>query len=520
MPLEVRASFLAGFYQGKTHAEEAELYPTPARLFSAFVAGAYTLERLETGGRAGSLSATDDTALAFFEQNAPDAIVLPNRLSGECAATVYRICGDLKKKEQRWWAHRGEPVEQRTYLDGPVCWYWAIEPDQETVLRLAAIAKEVPYLGGSDSPVSLSVGIVADLPDECLKRTEPLFEAEALDIPLPGRLNELDKAYKDQQKVPKKASGAEEEQPFQVPTLHVGTAYYMEESPKEPTVVRIPWKHGYLLEMDRRVGREDYVSAATCLHRALVRQFGDALPLMLQKTHPSSGGPANGLAIQVIPADAPSSYIDTNHDWLLVMIPFEASADDEDRVARALSQITRLYDRGLGEIGVAFTGERINLASFWCQVSEGARRLFNTEPLFLADSRPPSGHKPGDGKWTVEDDARVAFGHVWRDHFLTEASGDKGRIELSGSVKSAGVSVFGGRVVPTNNIRRYTHKTPKGMMLVGERATIDMSCLNCDRCVCAIGQTRHLGGGLLYPLDIPSALSIGAGQSGEEAVNG
>ena len=116
----------------------------------------------------------------------------------------------------------------------------------------------------------------------------------------------------------------------------------------------------------------------------------------------------------------------------------------------------------------------------------------------------------------MDDDARVAIGHVWRDmpSFVVGESGDAGRIVLSRQVDEAGVQVFGGRIVPTGNIRSYIHKTPKGSMLVGGQTCIDLAAIGCNECLTAIGQTRHLGGGLLVPTDFP-VNSAGAASKGE-----
>ena len=177
----------------------------------------------------------------------------------------------------------------------------------------------------------------------------------------------------------------------------------------------------------------------------------------------------------------------------------------------------RLYGKRVGSIDVAFTGERLDLNAFWDPAPQGVKRIFATEPLFIPDSRPPSRVKKNGIRWTVDDDARIAFGHVWRDlGFAMKSKGDQGRIDLSNAVSQSGIAVGGGRVVPTGNIRNYVHHTNRGAFLVAEWALVDMAALDHDRCLCAIGQTRHVGGGLLVPVDIPGLDGLVSGKEANE----
>ncbi len=508
MPLELRADFLFGFYQGHSQVGTLEDVPSPERLHAALLAGACSLERLEGKHPEKGLDPLDRELFAWLEENEPDAMDLPESIIQSSQATAYRSKGEVNKGRDA--SKKACVAVERSYLGGPVAWYWRNLPSDRLTERLEDVAQEVPYLGESESRVVLGVKKVPDIPQQALVRCEPSFDARSFRAPGKGHTEELSSFFNLRQKGVKKdkSKATEEENSLQFNVTHVRDVYYALPADGEETP-DVPWTSGYALRVEnRRLTREEYVRCSVGLHRALASQFGDALPKVMQRA--SALPLANGLAIQVIAAGMPACALipDNGHDHLLVMLPKNAPAGEGAQVVRALSKITFLNVGKSGRLDVTFLGERLDLARFWSPRRQGARRLFTTEPLFISDCRPPKRGRGTDAGWTVDDDARVAFAHVWRDQgFVTVTRGDRGREELSRMVADAGVAVGGGRVVPLADARDYVHHTNRGTMLVGEWATIDMGALGRDECVCAIGQTRHLGGGLLVPVDIPEMRS-------------
>jgi CRISPR-associated protein Csb2 len=53
-------------------------------------------------------------------------------------------------------------------------------------------------------------------------------------------------------------------------------------------------------------------------------------------------------------------------------------------------------------------------------------------------------------------------------------------------------------------VGRYVHRTAEGTVIQPYRATVRLGGLAGQQTVVAIGQSRHLGGGLLVPLDLPA----------------
>lgn len=517
MSLEVRADFLFGWYQGHSRAGELEDVPSLERLHAALLAGACSLERQEGKHPDEGIDSLDKDLFAWLEAHSPDAILLPEAMPQQSRAVAFRNKGGLKKGAD---APKKECVASaRSFLDGAICWYWDSMPTDAIIRRLGDIANEVPYLGESESCVIISVTEVRGIPQSALRACPPSFDARTFFAPDKGFTDELVRFFSQRQRKVKrdKTSKNEGEQSLQFDFSCLRNVYYAR-GDKEEQLAPVPWQHGYALKvLGRRIVREDYVAVSVCLHRALVSMFGDDLPKALRYAHLKPL--ANGLGIQVISANAPSNCLssDDGMDSLLVMLPYGTSAEDEQLIANGLSRITRLYGKRMGSIDVAFTGERLDLNAFWDPAPQGVKRIFATEPLFIPDSRPPSRVKNNGIRWTVDDDARIAFGHVWRDlGFAMKSKGDQGRIDLSNAVSQSGIAVGGGRVVPTGNIRNYVHHTNRGAFLVAEWALVDMAALDHDRCLCAIGQTRHVGGGLLVPVDIPGLDGLVSGKGANE----
>lgn len=528
MPYRIKAYFPLGFYQGKGIQGGLEELPTPARLHAALIAGAYNLEHLE-GLFSSNLSSLDQSVFDWLEACPPDAVLAPHCMAEEGNAIAHRNTGlirpNKKTKKKDDASFKAVPASSRCFLDGPISWFWVDAPSDEIRNRIDQIVQEVPYLGEAVCPVIIGASIIEEIPQNTLHRCAPSFDAIGLAIAQPGRHQAWEQSYKKAQEPIKQdaAVANEEEKLAEYPRAGLGTAYYEDQAAAcSESAANVPWIHGYMLQISdcsgKRLSQEDYVEWAVCLHRAIVKQFGDALPKCLQRMSPDGHSLANGVAIQILSDAFPiADEYAIGGDAFIVMIP-RGAAYEERRVLEALKHVRHLYSRSLGKrkIDVMLTGERIDLSRFWKPVPEGFHRIFQPVPLFIPDTRPPSKRKPDGGRWTMDDDARVAIGHVWRDmpSFVIDESGDAGRIALSKQVDKAGVQVFGGRIVPTGNIRSYVHKTPRGSMLIGGQACIDLDAIGCNECLTAIGQTRHLGGGLLIPTDFPID-SAGAASKGE-----
>ena len=66
------------------------------------------------------------------------------------------------------------------------------------------------------------------------------------------------------------------------------------------------------------------------------------------------------------------------------------------------------------------------------------------------------------------------------------------------------VKVLSAHRLPARRAEAYVHRVAEGSVVQPYRAVVDLGRLTGDRTIVAIGQTRHLGGGLLIPYDVPA----------------
>lgn len=287
--LAIEARYYLGFYQGSTEHGQPERFPTPARLHAALAAGAHSLERLEatdTGLSEGCETLGNEEDVAVFdwlEAHAPDAISYPGSFLSRETARVYRNKGGIKDYGD---APKADCVASSiSALDGSITWYWKDEPSAETFSRLEQIAHEVPYLGEAVCPVLLRAYRPDRIPSSALARCEPSFSACETAVALPGRWRELDEMFVASRagRVKDKVTKSEEERSIDYLSGRIGSAYY---SPQvgERGSSYAPWSTGFLLAIDDVIPAEERTMWATCLHRALVKQFGADLPAVMQRS--------------------------------------------------------------------------------------------------------------------------------------------------------------------------------------------------------------------------------------------
>jgi CRISPR-associated protein Csb2 len=78
---------------------------------------------------------------------------------------------------------------------------------------------------------------------------------------------------------------------------------------------------------------------------------------------------------------------------------------------------------------------------------------------------------------------------------------------LADSAYAKGLEVLSVRPLHETNAGDYVHKVPEGLMPLPYTALIRLGHLEgTGRAFAAIGQSRHLGGGLLVPCDLQSAV--------------
>jgi len=110
------------------------------------------------------------------------------------------------------------------------------------------------------------------------------------------------------------------------------------------------------------------------------------------------------------------------------------------------------------------------------------------------------------GDWTFEDAILLSLGFVWRDRLDAVPKGIQGYRSLVAQVRERGAGVMWHHRI-TRNPSFYAHKMPQGVTTQPYTALVSAGDLLGDTGLAAVGQSRHLGGGLLVPADLPIELA-------------
>lgn len=569
MPLSISARFLANLYQGRDSGGVPERYPSPDRLYKALVSTAYTTfrfrRRVEDENDDGPDDAAIEAALRWLEGNPPDSVRLPAVLAaaeGESAdVVVYRDKGyiDRTKGKQRPKIESAGASVAAFYADGDdglLTWQWRNDPEPTVLTALSALCAEVPYLGEACSKVRLVVSTELDfpLPGALLRAESDGFNAlrargPVFAYPGEGRLEELDDGYArcNVAKGGKVGEKEDEQNLLQaVPmtaTEEIATYLRTEGGSR----ITEPWPRGLLIPVtpDEAEGvsgawnppESDYVGWSVALHRFLVKAWGiDPPAVLLGKYQKGTGDqPANNIAIQPFTARMAKKYagllpeaIARRLPAFLLLLP-EHMTDDEAiglyETCRRSAGSPLYFARNRQRIRL---GEpvRIDATRFWNPPAEDTVRFWFPSPMAIAETRaiPAS---DGRRRWSSRESVYLSLGHVWRDHFALQRDNrpeDRYEDRIWSFVDrvrddvSLRCLVFDARTVYRLDMVDYVHHAHESNTIRGLSALISINAdgdgLDCA--ALAIGQSRHLGGGFLLPVDLPKTCLNLDGRDGQE----
>jgi len=372
---------------------------------------------------------------------------------------------------------------------------------------LEALCADVSCLGEATSPVRL---VVADVePTHTLDLDGSMFDAGGTEVrvPIAGRTKALIGAHNaanlrppsliaDQHKTTEKPSPPK-------PTSH-GIEFRRYRAP-EVAGSPVPWSTVVLLATSLSAAPEHRVRWCTALHRALIARVGFGAPPLITGVYPKGvRQPTNRLAIQYLPATMVGQHHLASAAFAL-LIPSDAAAADLASLHRALT----------GFRGFSAAGARAEVADivavrgdeFWEPPLLGYRRRWATNPVAVPETLPQrrgSANAHARPRWTLGDAARLSVGLVWRDAIAPPRTSSRWFEQIAARTAEVGVEVHDVRLWHKSDAARWVHKTPKELLVQPYRATLSLGTLATDRTIVAIGQSRHLGGGLLVPVDSPA----------------
>jgi CRISPR-associated protein Csb2 len=529
MPFAIMADLPLGTYHGAGPDGQPEQMPSVARLHAALLSAAGSGPRaVSAGGAALEVCEQDRAALGWLEEHPPDSIHIPALEINIAHATAYRNDGTIRRSKSVASIRKlAKSAGGGAAVGGCFAWIWREPPPPEVRGSLEQLCPDVAYLGTSESPVRLTAG-TADRVEATadLDETAGLFSTGVTSVlrPVRGRTGELVAAHRAASGKPPSAArdrvGTAEKSLSPVPPRGaVATARYRH---RERPAVQAPWPTAMVLPLDRPVGEQYRVGWAVAAHRALVKLTGYGAPPLLTGAYPPGARPpANRLALHVLGPETPSAPVALRdaegqpRSALLVLVPGGADAGDLEALQRALAGLTSLR----GPRGALAWVDRARMqvldgGEFWLPPAPGRVRLWETVPAAVPDTR---GH---DG-WTFADAARLSLGFVWKGH-LPQAGGrgEQRDRTLADAVSGLGAAVVHVRAERTSEVGRYAHKVHEHAVVRPYRAVISLGGLGGDRVVQAIGQSRHLGGGLLIPRDVLSAPSGDAAATADRRAGG
>ncbi|MGY1685693.1 type I-U CRISPR-associated protein Csb2 [Geodermatophilus sp. SYSU D00867] len=499
----VIAELPLGTYRARTPGGHLDPVPSPARLHAALLCAAATGPRARLTH--GELHPNDDdlAALRWLEQNPPDGVLLPN--TDEVRTTVYgyRREGTLVKEGGRGPRDKVVPRDLVGVIavDGSFAWTWATPPPPAVQESLDALCRDVAHLGTADTPVRMRIGTA--YPTHRRDPHADLFATEEgldVDIAADGRTEALIEAFAAQRSTPTVAADkfSTSEAPRSTTYVEVGrqaARFLSLTRDEEPDG---PWSTVLLAGFggpQDRVRPTDHVGWATAVHRALISIVGDGAPAVLTGTYlPGAPRPANRVAIQILTPDVVcTAGIAHEGAVLAVLLPTGADSTDLAMVSEAFGRLPYVtWGRAVRTLAPL---RARSARTFWPAGPAGRR--FEVRPAAVPDTRPLG------RDWTIADAVALSFGFVLRDRveLVGQGRGDARHRDTARRIHAAGLKVHAAQRVMDGDLSRYAHRIDATRVIQPYRAQLTLGGLLSERSLACIGQSRHLGGGLLVPID-------------------
>lgn len=510
--LSLLCRFPLGTYTGHQADGGRDPLPDPARLLSALLHAAATGSTAVAVADGLAPSEESLEALRWLESRNPAGLLRPRcSCLGVPGTAAHRAVSAVNA------SHRTElrPVSDGTALDGPVGYRWEQVPE-DVATAIERLLPDVGCLGEATSPVVVER---ADFtPTHLLGEDQSYFaeSGERVRVPTEGRIDALLAAHSGAGNYPRKRptkakdrlSWSEWPSSSAPPKDCLAEARYVA---PEPPMADAPWDQVVLLELGGGpVPSADRVTWCSTLHRALIALIGYGTPPLITGKYPRGmRRPANRMAIQYLAPEHVTRH-GVEGPALGLLIPRDAAASDLAELHRALTGLRELRCP-VGRRQVRFSGVGVRAEEFWPEPEAGLHRRWVPDPAVVPETRP---QRDGDRPWTLADAGLLSLAFVWRDEFDVPGRGAaryRGLVEVA---ESHGAAVHRPSTMAVDG-SRFVHRLPEGVPAQPYTAVFDLGALAGPRTLVAVGQSRHLGGGLLVPLDVPGhALPLIEGTTG------
>ncbi|MCV7383975.1 type I-U CRISPR-associated protein Cas5/Cas6 [Mycolicibacter longobardus] len=504
----IRAHFPLGVYVGHRPDGSPDLLPSTLRLHSALVAAASAGSSAEVKPSGLTRTRAATRALEWIEDNPPEFVELPtareSRQEYEASWRDEGVFNRVRPVPKRRKVQRA--VGFGTAVSAPIGWGWDSVPE-DIAESLRILCEDVPCLGEADSPVVLEFGPIAPTHRRSQQVSPFARVATRIATPISGRLGELDELHRAAQlsKTPTIAQDRWKESELPDPPLithsnSVDIGYDMIDKPTPPPA---PWRHVIHVGIDGPISNLERVAWSVAVHRAMVAALDtDTSAIITGRYDREAVPPANRVAVQPIDAGVMSlSQHSGLGQGIAVLVPEGALAI----TSRALDRVQSLYRRGSKSITLR-SRSILEAATFWRAPEPGMVRVWESLPAVMPETRRP--RRSAGRAWTLAESALLSVGFVFRDALPMppSASAQERYDAIVKAVSSRGVTALTTVPMPDADIGKYAHKMPQGVVAQPYRLQLDGGSLIPAQALIAVGQSRHLGGGLLCPLDRPASL--------------
>lgn len=503
--LAITATFPLGTFLGHRPDGRGAPLPDTNRLVSALIHAA------GKGGTAievnGDLRPSEPAkeAIRWLEAHPPSALEVPeHQHSSATGAMAWRPSGTMSKKGSRL-VGRKEAKRQTsgTAMAGRFGWAWEDDVPGTVVETLDALCADVSCLGEADSPVVLEVGAVA--PTHFMDPTATAFSRGAMlkvAAPLTGRFDELETDYVQQRPKRRPTAAADRRRDTEEPRAIKPTRARVREVAYRPVAAPLPdlpWNLGWALPTPRPIGPHERVRWAVALHRAMVSRLGDDAPPLVTGRYPEGQKrPANRVMVGYV--HGPTVDESLREGAFVVLAPSGGDLADIEQAESALQALRRVYLDRSTELSIENI-HPIDPERFWLEPLPGVVRTWVPDVPLVPETRRPRSQPD----WSWAEAALLSVGHVFRDRLdLGRLRGDDRYVETVRQVRGWGVEVLSVSRVADSRVERYAHRLPRHLVAQPYRARLDLSSLVGQESLVALGQARHLGGGLLVPHDSPA----------------
>ncbi|MDO5076186.1 type I-U CRISPR-associated protein Csb2 [Corynebacterium sp.] len=506
--LNLVARYPLGVFQGHKRDKRPDWMPDPARLHAALLnSAAQGCCAVEANGR---LAPTETSlkALRWLEENPPSGIQLPEAqwVSPATSRFAYRKVSSINKKRLT----ENRPVSDGVAMAGTVGWHWENVPD-DIADTVELLAQDVSCLGEAQSVAVIEPGEVRPTLLLDIAATPFTRGGTLVRVPASGRTEHLISEYllANPKKLP--TVTADKKKDGESPRPPRGTHDCVQELQyKQPNarIVDAPWNKVVLFELAGPTLRSDqHVPVCVAMHRAIISTLGYGASSMVTGKYGTTTEtqPANRLAIQYLNVEHVERF-GLNTHALALLLPRDATDIELHQLVRGLTGVKELWGREIGRRRLYFHGTTVAADEFWPKPAPGTVRFWVPQTVVIPETRPVRSANTNKS-WSLADAGLLSLSYVWRDECDRIGKGQQLYRSLRDQIAQRGAFVHDARTLPVS-ATNYVHRSNKSLTVQPWTGLFYLGDLMKDSTIVAVGQSRHLGGGLLVPMDIPKEFAL------------